>query len=59
MKELVTTEKTGFRVTAQQIAAALTERTKLLVLPYPSNPTGAILKKATCGPLPMCSGAPM
>ena len=46
VKELVTTEKTGFRVTAQQIAAALTERTKLLVLPYPSNPTGAILEES-------------
>lgn len=46
VKELVTTEETGFRVTAQQIAAALTERTKLLVLPYPSNPTGAILEES-------------
>ena len=33
-------------MTAQQIAAALTERTKLLVLPYPSNPTGAILEES-------------
>ena len=34
----------GFRVTAEQIKAAITPRTKLLVLSYPNNPTGAILE---------------
>lgn len=33
-----------FRVTAEQIKAAITSRTKLLVLSYPNNPTGAILE---------------
>ncbi len=45
VKEIVTTEETGFRLTAEQIKAAITPKTKLLVLPYPSNPTGAILEK--------------
>lgn len=45
VKEIVTTEENGFRITAEQIKAAITPRTKLLVLPYPSNPTGAILEK--------------
>lgn len=39
-----TTAETGFRVTAQQIKEKITERTKLLVLSYPNNPTGAILE---------------
>lgn len=45
VKEIVATEENSFRVTAQQIKEAITPRTKLLVLPYPSNPTGAILEK--------------
>jgi aminotransferase len=43
--ELRTGADNGFRVTAKQIRAAITDRTKLLVLPYPSNPTGAILER--------------
>ena len=35
----------GYRLTAAQVRAALTPRTKLLVLPYPSNPTGAVMTK--------------
>ena len=35
-----------FRLTAQQLEEAVTERTKLLVLPFPNNPTGAIMEKA-------------
>ncbi len=45
VREVVTEEANGFRITAAQLKEALTPRTKLLVLPYPSNPTGAILKK--------------
>jgi aminotransferase len=40
---LSTTEATDFRVTADQIAAAITPRTKALFLGYPNNPTGAVL----------------
>jgi aspartate aminotransferase len=40
--ELPTTEETGFRVTIDQLDAAVTERTKMLVFVSPSNPTGAV-----------------
>jgi aspartate aminotransferase len=35
-----------FKVSPQQVAAALTQKTKLLILNSPSNPTGAIWTKA-------------
>ena len=35
-----------FRLTAEQLRAAITPRTKVLVLPFPSNPTGGIMEKA-------------
>ena len=34
-----------FRLTAEQLEAAITDKTKLLVLPFPNNPTGAIMEK--------------
>lgn len=34
-----------FRLTAEELKAYITDRTKLLVLPYPGNPTGAIMEK--------------
>ena len=37
-----TVETTGFRVTLEQLDAALTERTKVLLFVSPSNPTGAV-----------------
>ena len=40
--ELLATEETGFRVTIDQLEAARTPRTKLLVFVSPSNPTGAV-----------------
>ncbi|MDO4414010.1 MAG: aminotransferase class I/II-fold pyridoxal phosphate-dependent enzyme [Erysipelotrichaceae bacterium] len=39
-----TYEENEFRVTAEQIKAAITDRTKVLVLGYPNNPTGAVLR---------------
>lgn len=45
VKEVVVRAENGFRITAEQVRAAITPRTKLLVLPYPSNPTGAILER--------------
>ncbi|MGH9259071.1 MAG: aminotransferase class I/II-fold pyridoxal phosphate-dependent enzyme, partial [Acidimicrobiales bacterium] len=39
---LPTDERTGFRVTVDQLDAALTERTKVLMFVSPSNPTGAV-----------------
>lgn len=35
-----------FRLTAEQLRAAITPRTKLLVLPFPNNPTGAVMERA-------------
>ncbi|TGA97979.1 aminotransferase A [Sporolactobacillus shoreae] len=41
----VDTRDTDFKMTAPQIAEHLTERTKAVVIPYPSNPTGCVLTK--------------
>ena len=35
-----------FRLTADQLRAAITPRTKLLIFPYPNNPTGAVMSAA-------------
>ncbi|MBP5553461.1 MAG: aminotransferase class I/II-fold pyridoxal phosphate-dependent enzyme [Lachnospiraceae bacterium] len=35
-----------FRLTAQEIEEAVTEKTKILVLPFPNNPTGAIMEQS-------------
>ena len=32
-----------FRLTAEELKNAITDKTKLLILPYPNNPTGAIM----------------
>lgn len=34
-----------FRLTAQELEEAITEKTKILVLPFPNNPTGAIMER--------------
>lgn len=34
-----------FRLTAEELEAAITPKTKLLVLPFPNNPTGAVMEK--------------
>ncbi len=35
-----------FKLTAEQLKSAITPRTKVLILPYPCNPTGAIMQKS-------------
>ncbi len=40
-----TTSENGFRLTVEDIKAAITPKTKALILPYPNNPTGAILEE--------------
>ncbi len=42
---IVTRAEDGFRLTPEALEAAITPRTKVLVLPYPNNPTGAIMKQ--------------
>ncbi len=44
--ELPTTGTTGFKVTVDQLEAAVTPRTKLLLFVSPSNPTGAVYTPA-------------
>lgn len=38
-------EENEFRLTARELREAITDKTKLLVLPFPNNPTGAIMEK--------------
>jgi len=40
-----TKAENDFKVTAKELEDAITERTKLLILPYPCNPTGAIMER--------------
>lgn len=39
-------EENEFRLTAQELRDAITDKTKVLILPFPNNPTGAIMEKA-------------
>ncbi|MBQ4097065.1 MAG: aminotransferase class I/II-fold pyridoxal phosphate-dependent enzyme [Clostridia bacterium] len=40
-----TKEENRFKLTKEELLAAITPKTKLLVLPYPNNPTGAIMTR--------------
>ena len=42
---LKTTVENNFRITPEQLKSVITPKTKLLVLPYPNNPTGGIMEK--------------
>ncbi len=39
-------EENEFRLTAQELRDAITPKTKVLILPFPNNPTGAIMEKS-------------
>ena len=41
-----TDEKSGFKMTAEQLKAAITPKTKMVVLTSPSNPTGSVYSKS-------------
>lgn len=44
---IIATElKDEFKLTAEKLKAAITPKTKMVVIPYPNNPTGAILTKS-------------
>lgn len=45
-KIIDTKEENSFRLTPQELEAAITDKTKLLILSYPNNPTGAVMRKA-------------
>lgn len=38
-------EENEFRLTAKELEDAITDKTKVLILPFPNNPTGAIMEK--------------
>ncbi len=40
-----TTEADCFRLTAKQLKEKITDRTKLLILPFPNNPTGGVMRR--------------
>lgn len=40
-----------FKLTAQELEDAITPKTKILVMPFPNNPTGAIMTKEDLEPL--------
>lgn len=38
-------EENEFRLTREELLEAITDKTKLLVLPFPNNPTGAVMRR--------------
>ena len=42
---IVTKKEDDFKLTAAALKKAITPRTKLLILPYPNNPTGAVMTR--------------
>ncbi len=48
---VVLREEDGFRLTAQALAAAVTPKTKLLIFPFPGNPTGAVMRREDLEPI--------
>ena len=41
----IDTRKNNFKITAEDIGKNITSKTRCIILPYPSNPTGAVLTK--------------
>lgn len=48
---LNTYEKDEFRLTAEELEAKITPNAKVLLLPYPNNPTGGIMRKEDYEPI--------
>ena len=44
-------EKNEFKLTAEELEAAITDKTKILMLSYPNNPTGAIMTREELEPI--------
>ena len=42
---IATKEENQFKLTAQELREKITDQTKLLILPFPNNPTGAIMTR--------------
>ncbi len=46
-----TKEEDGFKLTAEALKEKITDKTKLLIFPFPNNPTGAIMTKEDIEPI--------
>ena len=44
-------EENGFKLTRQQLEEVVTEKTKILIMPFPNNPTGAIMTEEELKPI--------
>lgn len=44
-KFVATKQENNFRLTAEELKKAITEKTKMLILPFPCNPTGAVMRR--------------
>ena len=44
-------EKNEFKLTAEELEAYITPKTKILIMPFPNNPTGAIMTKEDLEPI--------
>ncbi len=40
-----TKQENDFRLTAQELESSITDKTKLLILPFPNNPTGGVMRR--------------
>ena len=43
---IATKAENEFRLTPEELENAITDKTKVLILPFPNNPTGAIMEKS-------------
>jgi aminotransferase len=50
--------KNEFKLTAEELEAAITPKTKILVMPFPNNPTGSIMTKAVSEKMRTVSDTP-
>ena len=44
-------EENEFKLTPEELLGAITDKTKILILSYPNNPTGAIMTRSDLEPL--------
>ena len=44
-------DKDNFKLTPEKLLAKITDKTKILVMPFPNNPTGAIMTKEDLAPI--------
>lgn len=48
---LVTKNKNNFRVTTEELENVITDKTKMIIFPYPNNPTGAVMRREDLEPV--------